>query len=293
MCAAKTSCEPDPRIYGYRDARQYVGDLCEWKRQQERGFSFRKLAQRSGMNSPNYVQKFIAGDRNLSPVTGAHLAMALDLDDDGQEFFLILLKLTQTANPDERKQVYANLLEAAIRHGTGKIDAARLAYFSDWFIPVVHAMASLQEFVPDATWICERISPRISADEARKALSVLSELEILVFRGPVDFELREPRLETDDGLRSIWIREYHRSMINLSLRAIDLWSPEQRTTSALTVTVPTEAIGMTLQWVDDFRKQLFDRIMALQSEMTGVPGEVVQYNFQVFPLSEQKGSRES
>lgn len=281
-----------PEIWGYRDARAFVGDLCAWKKQNESGFSFRKLSQLADLGSPNYVQTFLSGTRNLSRRTSPKLAEALLLSSDESRYFLLLLNLTQAIDPDEKRKWYLELLQEAVRHGTGTLDRARLDYFAEWYISVIHAMASLYTFRPDPEWIAERVVPRISTEEANRALRTLQQLDILEVTGN-RFVIYEQRLETEAGMKSIWIREYHRSMINLSLRALDLWTAEDRVTSAATVTVPRLAMREVLGWVDEYRQQIFARIMALQNEMKGVDGEVMQINFQAFAVTRNTANCES
>lgn len=286
----ETPSEPNlnsrPVLWEYRDARAFVAAACRWKATVDPDFSFRALARQAGFASPNYPQMFIRGLRNLRKESAESLAEALGLDPHEKAFFVLLTVFTQTDDPEKRRALFAELLHDAIRNGgTGTLDQARLAYFSHWYIPVVHAMASLADFRADPAAIAKRISPPVRRHEAEKALRTLCELGILELGSGGEVRVHEPRLETDPHLRGIWIREYHRAMIRLSLEALDHWPSDQRTVNALTVTVPHERKAWLLQHLDEIRRDLFTRLMAEQLTLDRVDGEVFQINFQVFPLT--------
>jgi uncharacterized protein (TIGR02147 family) len=147
-------------------------------------------------------------------------------------------------------------------------------------------MASLKGFRPDPEWIAPRVVPPIRPREAELALKTLKELGILLLGKDGTFEVQEPRLETEEGIRSIWIREYHRAMIRLAEASLDQWSPELRTTSAVTITVPRKKIQEVLQWIDRYRREIFERISLLIGEDVPVDGEVMQINFQGFLVTD-------
>ncbi|RMF17554.1 MAG: TIGR02147 family protein, partial [Candidatus Dadabacteria bacterium] len=121
---------------------------------------------------------------------------------------------------------------------------------------------------------------------AQRALDVLVHLGILVIEDDGTVRVEEPRLETDDIVRDLRIRRYHQAMIELSLASLDEFEPGARVTSALTVTVPHALAEKLLARVDGFRQELFDWLVREQVGMQGVDGDVMQVNFQAFPVTE-------
>jgi uncharacterized protein (TIGR02147 family) len=282
----KVLSPPPPSLWEYRDARRYLNDLIVWKKEVEGGFSFRRLAFLADLGSPNYIQMFLKGARNFKPQTARRVGEALGLKGKELDYFVVLIQFTQAEDEEERGRWYEELLRFLIRQGIGTIDAHRLNYFRYWYIPVIHAMASLKGFHPDPEWIAQKVVPPIRPREAELALQTLKELGILVLAKDGTFEVKEPRLETSEGIRSIWIREYHRAMIRLAEASLDQWSPELRTTSAVTITVPRKRISEILQWVDRYRREIFERISLLIGEEVPVDGEVMQINFQGFLVTD-------
>ncbi len=278
-----------PGIWEYRDARGFLADLCAWKQASERNFSFRKIARFADLGSPGYVQTYLDGKRNLKPDTAARIGAAVGLDDEEIEFFGILVQFTQAEETEARAAFFEQLVQRSLARGTGRLEAARLAYYTEWFIPVVHTMASLDGFLPDPDWIADRTSPRVNPRDARRALDVLQDLGMLEIRNGHAI-VTERVVAPDPELDSFLLREYQRSMIRLGERALDLLDRSERSINGFTVTVPASELDTVRAWAEETMSSLFYRILALQ-EGTRPVGEVVQCNLQVFALTRQDASR--
>ncbi|RMF19280.1 MAG: TIGR02147 family protein, partial [Candidatus Dadabacteria bacterium] len=188
-----------PPIWGFRDARECLAALIAARQRRDPSFSYRQLHRFAGIRTPNYAQLFISGKRNIREDTARKFAEGLSLSPEETEFFVALVRFTQSDDPDERTEYYRQVLELAARHGeTAKIDQARLDYFNEWYIPVIHAMASLKGFRADPVWIAARVRPKIRSFDAQRALDVLVHLGILVIEDDGTVRVEEPRLETDD-----------------------------------------------------------------------------------------------
>ena len=275
-----------PAIWTYRDARLYLRDAVDAHKRANAKFSYRQLSLEADLGSPNYIQAFLKGERQFKETTARSVARALRLDRSSADFFVLLVLFAQAGDQVERRQLYRAVLEASVKHGSGTIDLARLEYFSAWYVPVVHAMASLAGFSPDPDQIAKNIVPPIRKSEALKALEILSTLGILVVDPATGlFELREAELSTSADIRSVWIREYHLAMLRISDSALDRWSKEYRNVSSLTVTVAMEQIPWLVARIDQFRNELFAEILAGQSSDARVKGEVYQINLQAFPVT--------
>lgn len=277
----------DPtNIWAYRSARDFVRDRGEWLRESA-GLSWRQLGQAAGFGSPNYIQTWLQGKRNLKPANVAGLAQALQLDTAESERLVLLVQFEQAGSPAEAATWYEELLAHAQRHRrVDRIDLARLNYFSQPWIPVVHAMASLHGFQADSNWIASRIVPPIRPIEARQALDTLTTLGILDIGDDGRVTVREPRLETDDGTQSVLIRAWMRERVAAAVAAIDAWPRERRASSGFIATVPHELVPEVIARAEAFRQALFDWLMDQQRGRRDIEGEVMQVSVQAFPLTE-------
>lgn len=283
---------PKPVVWRYDDPRAYVRDACQWLREHDASFSLRRLCRHADFGSPSYIKMYVDGQRNLKADTAARLAEALGLGPSESAYFALLTEANQTDDPERQSRLKLELLRMAVRHGhTGALDAARIDYFSHWFVPVIHAMASLKGFQATPHWIAARMRPRIRSYDAKLALDILVELGLLAERDG-SYSLSEARLAVDPELQSPLIAEYLRQMLHKAEAAPEFWSRAERVNSALTVTVPNAQYRELLDRVEKFREQLYEEIMAAHPQNGPVSGQVVHLGFQVFKLTAVEADEE-
>lgn len=275
-----------PIVWSYKSPREFVRDRCDWLRTHDATFSLRRLCRHADFGSPSYVKMYVDGDRNLKPDSALRLAEALGLNATERAYFGLLVDADQHDDAETRDRLQLEMLRMAVRHGhTAALDAARLDYFSHWFVPVIHAMASLDGFQATPHWIAARVRPRIRSYDAKLALDVLVELGVLAERDGA-YSLSEARLAVDPAIQSPLIAEYLRRMLRLAEQAPEFWPREQRVNSALTVTVPDAFYATLLDRIERFREQLYEEIMAAHPQRAAVRGQVVHVGFQAFKLTD-------
>jgi uncharacterized protein (TIGR02147 family) len=87
----------------------------------------------------------------------------------------------------------------------------------------------------------------------------------------------------------VHIVAYHRAMVQRAMDAIDLVPADERDISSLTLCLGEAGLRAFKERVQRFRKELLEL-----SELEPNPEQVVQINFQLFPLSQRRkkgGSR--
>lgn len=278
-----------PDIWAARSARAFVRALVEARRGGPAPLSFRALARAAGFGSPNYVQTWLDGQRNLKPGNIDALATALGLGVSEREHFALLVRFEQAEDEQLQAQALREVVEHAARHRRiDPLEHARFTYFSAWYVPVVHAMASLVDFRPDPNWIAARIAPPIRPAEARSALRTLHTLGIFV-TDEGGFRITTPRLASDDRVQSALIRHWLQQRIRAADQAMDLFAPGERTTPAFLATVPSELVPELHRRVDAFRQELFAWLMDSQAGTKGIDGEVFQFSAQLFPVTRSDG----
>lgn len=168
------------------------------------------------------------------------------------------------------------------------LDEARDAYHDHWYIPAIRELAGTERFRADPSWIAQVLRPRITPNRAEEALATLEKLALLA---------RDPRgiprpvsvqVTTELEPRSAHIAAFHRTMIGRALEAIDTIGRTERDISSITLGVDESGLTGLKRRIQQIREELLDEFDAGRD---GV--QVVQVNFQLFPLSEQieKGKR--
>jgi uncharacterized protein (TIGR02147 family) len=270
----------DIDVFAYLDFRAFLRDYYNARKASARGFSYRSFSRRAGLKSPNYLKLVVDGERNLSADMAARFATACGLKGDEARYFVDLVAFGQSATLAERNLHYARLTGFQRYRNAHKLDLAHAAYYSAWYMPAIRELAARADFRGEPAWISAQLMPPISQSEAARALDTLLELGLLVREQDGTLRQADALLSTGPETRGLHIASYHRTMMQCAMDAIDLVPPHQRDISSLTLCLGETGLRAFKERIQRFRKELLE-LSALEQD----PEQVVQINFQLFPLS--------
>ena len=267
-------------VYAYLDYRAFLRDYYHAKKAASRGFSYRSFSKRAGVSSPNYLKLVIEGTRSLSPKMAERFAAAAGLDSEAGRYFVNLVGFNQAKSSPERAQFYAKLTGFQRYRQAHKLDIAHAAYYSDWFMPAIRELAASPHFREDPEWIADQLVPPIAPVQARRAVETLIDLGLLVRDAAGKLTQADALLSTGPQTRGLHIAAFHRAMTQRALESIDLVPAAERDISSLTLGVGRNGLKALKERLQAFRRELLE-LSALEAE----PEQVIQLNFQLFPLS--------
>lgn len=246
--------------------------------------SFRTFSRRAGLRSPNYLKLVMDGRRNLSVRTAPAFARACGLDAERAAYFVDLVAFNQARTPSERQEAYERLARHRRYREIRRLDVEQAAYHAHWWIPAIRELAARRDFQADPAWIARQLVPSIRKDQAARALDVLVRLGMLV-RDETDgrWKQAEPLLTTGPETRGVHIARYHRVMLERAAHAIDLFGPDDRDVSSLTLCVGPGGLRALKERLASLRRELLE-----WSALEPDPEQVVQLGFQLFPLSRRR-----
>lgn len=249
-------------------------------KQTRRGFSYRSFSRRAKLGSPNHLKRVIDGDRNLTLEMAGRFAETIGLEGEAADYFLQLVRLGQASSSIDRSHAFAKLTSFRAFRRTRKLDVAQGDYHSTWYIPAVRELAGRRDFLSDPTWIAQRLLPPIKPSEANAALDTLLQLGLLRREDDGRIVQSEPLVSTGPEMHTLHVANYHRTMMHRAAESIDLVPSEARDISALTLLVSRGGLKRLKEKVQRFRRELLEDTVADTDAR-----QVVQLNFQLFPLS--------
>lgn len=267
-------------VFGYLDYRVFLREFYEAKKAKSRAFSYRSFSKRAGVASPNYLKLVIEGQRSLSAKMAERFAHACGLDADASRYFSHLVAFNQAKTSSERAQHYGKLTSFQSYRSAHKLEIAHAAYYSDWYMPAIRELAASRDFKDDPEWIADQLIPSITPLQAARALETLIELGLLVRDGEGALVQADALLSTGAETRGLHIAAFHRAMTQRAIESIDLVPAPERDISSLTLCLSRGGLKAFKERVQRFRRELLE-LSALESD----PEQVVQINFQLFPLS--------
>ncbi len=270
----------DLEVYDYLDHRAFLRDFY-LEQKGKRPFSFRKFSQEAGLKSPNYPKLVIDGQRNLSDAMARQFAKALKLSGESRDYFLELVRFNQATTPAARDEAYAKLTGFHRYHAGRTLEQAHAAYHATWYLPAIRELAAARAFKSDPAWIAAHMKPRITRLEAKQALDILLELGLLVRNDRGELKQGQAVVSTGPETQGLHIANYHREMIGRARLAIDEHRAGERDISSLTLCVGEEGLRLIKERIQRFRRELVELAV-----LEDAPRQVIQVNFQLFPLSE-------
>jgi uncharacterized protein (TIGR02147 family) len=265
-------------VFRYHDYRAFLAAYYEHKKPQ--GFSYRAFATAAGLGAPNYLQLVIQGRRNLTGDMARRCAETCGLGQDAADYFVTLVAFNQASDNQERNRHYEKLSGFRRYRRAQKLELSEAAYHSRGYLPAIRELALSASFREDPEWIAERLWPPIKPRVARQALFNLLVLGLLE-RGP-DGLLRQSTSVVSTGPETVGmhITNYHAEMMQRATAAMTLVPARERDISSLTLCLGSGRIARLKERIQAFRRELLEL-----AEGDGQPSQVVQVNFQLFPLS--------
>ena len=270
-----------PDIFDYLDYRRYLKEMFEYLKRKDKKFSFRYFAQKSGFASPNFIQLVFDGKRNLSLTSLSKIAKGFGLKKKEREFFEILVFMNQAKTHEDKNHYYQKLMAIKGPSGVRHLDKASYEYFSRWYYPVIREVIRFKGGAMGEAEIARHLSPPISMTQAIKALELLTELNLIRKNGQGVWEATDTVVTTGPEVESLVIANFHREMITMAKEAIERFPREKRDITALTLSINEGSIPELKKRIALFRKELLQFACSEKAS-----NQVVQINFQLFPLTE-------
>lgn len=267
-----------PNYLNYLEYRSYLKDFILYLQGQNSKYSFRWIAKKAEMSSPQLISMILNGQRSLTESVGTLLAHALNLTTDEESYLKLLIRIEQAKSFEQQSEL---IQELKIKFKDGDFKALaenELSYIKNWYLPVLREMVRLKDFVPDTAMIANQLG--ISEVEAFEAWETLLSLEkVKPSSDGKSFFRNEPSLKVSDFVAPMLMAQFHFQMLEKSFQAIKLPRPERH--------FETLTFSFNETQIDEIKKliqQVFRKI-DIVSEESSNPNVVYQVNAQLFKIT--------
>lgn len=269
-----------PSIFAYTNYRQFLSDHFEEVKGKNPGFSYRAFCRIAGFTSPNYIRMIVLGTRNLSPKAIAKVAKGLKLNKKQTAFFENLVHFNQSQTHEDKVKHYERLCFFKAYQDIKSLDHKGYLYFSRWYFPVIREMTQMEGFREDPRWIANNLCPAILEDEAREALKILRELELVAYDENKRLRPVDKNVTTVDEVSGLSLMSFHREMIAMARASLENTPQDFRDISSVTVGIDKETFHHTKERLRELRQDL-----NLNLSQSSKVEAVYQLNLQFFNLS--------
>jgi uncharacterized protein (TIGR02147 family) len=269
----------EPDVFNFLDYREYLRAYYTHAKQQ-RGLSYRAFSKRAKLQSPNYLKMVIDGERNLTKKMARRFAVACGLQDEAALYFQLLVGFNQARTVDERNRWYRRLKRNRRYQDVHFLDLAYDVYHSHWYLPAIRELVASVGFREDYAWIARRLAPPIKPREAEMAVETLLQLGLLERDKQGRLRRKDATVSTGPEVYSLHLANYHRTMLSHATSSLDRIDADQRDISSVTLCLDESGINRVKRALQRFRRELLEI-----DELEERPKQVIQVNFQLFPLT--------
>lgn len=273
-----------PVVTRFTDYRAYLRAMIAWSKEHRRGFSYRSFAKKAGFSSPSFLKLVADGQRRLSPESVERVAQGLGLERREVEAFEALVEMGQAESDSRRNRAYARIAKMAQRDPVKKLEVDQYEAYSRWQTMVVRELAQLPDFDEDPERLAKRMRFKTKPDEIRRGIDNLERLGLLVRGEDGRLEPAEKNLTSGPEVRSLAIRNFHRSMLQRAVEALDTVPLAERNVSGVTVALNPRQYQRVIELVMTLRRE----VLAVAEDVQ--PGDeapqIHQLSFALFPLTQ-------
>jgi uncharacterized protein (TIGR02147 family) len=269
-------------IFKYIDYRKYLADFYQDKKKTTRHFSYRYFAQRADIKSPVFLKQLIDGERNLTRKMIDKFIPALNLNKKEGLYFKNLVLFNQAKNASEKQESYSIMLSMMNYIPEHQLSSSHYTYFDKWYNSVIRELVCLYDFKDDFDLIATTVKPRITANEAKKAVQVLLRLNLIVKQSDGTYRQRDMAITSNDEMVALARRSFNSEMLLLAQNANQTLSQTERNISGITMGISRACYDVLLEEMAAFKERV--KAIVYQDEKST---RVYQLSLQLFPLSEE------
>lgn len=268
-----------PDILQYTNYRVYLHDYYAYRKATSAVFSLRFFAQKAGLSSHAHLKLVMDGKRNITKGTVVKMIQGLGLSEDRATYFENLVFFNQAKTDEEKSFYYKKLVKTTSGSRLNKLSEAQFRIFTEWYHTVIREMVELRGFNPAPEWVSRHLNGNVSPVQVSESLKLLTSLGLLS-KTANGYRQTNSLLTTDDEVRDLLVKEYHRQMIDAAKASLVDVPAEDRDISAVSFAIRRKDFPALKKHLQLMRKELLDF-----SSEAGTGEEVVQVNIQLFPLT--------
>lgn len=272
-------------VFDYTDYRKYLEDYYEAKKKDNPNYSYQVMAEKAGFNNRGFVFNIVKGNKNLSKSNCFRISQALGHNKYEADYLENLVAFNKARSLKERNYFFEKISQMKDRR-TGYTEAQVIRqeqydFYSKWYHSAVRSIIDMYGFKGDYQWLAKMLTPSITAKQARDSVKLLLKLGIICKQSNGAYTITDKSITTGQEIVGLAIANFHIACTDLAKKAIHDLPRDQRNATGLTLGISRKAYERICEETLEFQK----KIMAIADSDENAD-QVYQYNFHLFPISE-------
>lgn len=266
------------QIFEYTDYREWLRDAFDDFKQRKTVISWRYMAMKMGAD-PGNLLRVSQGKIHLSTALIEPAAQFFELDEKETAYWTEMVFFGRAKTDNEALQHYERM--QALKGVSLKLLAKKeLEFYRHWYYNAIRSIIGICRFKDDYQGLAECCTPQITEEEARSAVELLHDLNMISTDRDGFWKVNDMFVSTGGNWRSAAVRQFQKDTIALAGESLGRHAPHLRDISTVTMTFDMDDIQLIREKINEFRTDL----LRLSQEGDG-DNTVFQLNIQLFPLA--------
>ncbi len=270
-------------IKKYFDYRDFLHDYYISKKEVNAHFSLRYFGSKISID-PSHLVKIFQHQRHIGNASIEKIIDHCGFNGSDAEYFANLVRFNKAKTSHDSKLYYEKMLSVK-GVGAHALEKHQYEYYTKWYHSAILTLLDFYPFTNDYAALAAKLSPPITEYKARKSIELLHKLGLIKKREENSdvrkgsWELTHKIITT--GQRSLAVRSFQESTIELAKESIERHAPEKRNISTVTITIAEKNLDRVNEIITQARENILK--LAFDEEH---PDKVYQLNIQLFPLTQ-------
>lgn len=265
-------------IFDFQNYSQYLLAAGRSRTRAPRGLTYSQWARQLRYRSPRGIAMVLQGKRLPSPDMVQRLSRYLSHSEAEHRYLEVLV----AREKEKRKGNSAEALEQELwrinpkSNGTRTVEPEDFVQMRKWHFYPIKQLIDTAGFREDVLWIRRRLRNKVSVEEIRETLRVLSELGLTRRDAKGRLRTTGVSLNSPTDFPFAALREHHRGLVQRGIESMEEQAPTAREFGTLTLRASPEEIPRIKEAIRHFINQFDKTFENLDSE------HVFQLNIQFF-----------
>ena len=272
-------------IFEYTDYREWIRDAFDDFKQRKTVISWRYMAMKLGAD-PGNLLRVSQGKIHLTLSLVKPMAEFFELNEKETAYWTELVCFGRAKTDAEALNHYEKM-QVLKGIPLKRLAKKELEFYRHWYCNSIRSIIGICKFKDDYEGLAESCTPPISVDEAKSAVKLLYDLNMISRDRDGYWKVNDTFVSTGGNWRSEAVRTFQKETIRLAGESLERHNPPQRDISTVTMTFNMDDIALIREKIKEFRSEL----LRMSQEGDG-DDTVFQLNVQLFPIGLAKKLQE-
>lgn len=268
--------------FQFLDYREYLTAFFESKKAKSPWYSYKVFGDGVGLDQ-SQVFRILQKNLHISKRALPRFIEYLKLDEKEAQYFEKLVELGRARRESDTRRLFAEAL--ALKGATSRdLKADQYELYACWYHSAVRTLLGFVRIRDDYAALGAMVSPPISADEAKNAVTLLSRLGLAVRDAEGFWKLSDLTLRAGGAaLQAKRVRAYQAESMKLAMQSLEIHDKSKRDVNVMNMALDESAFRDCLAILENARDEIRARVEKVHS-----PDRVMRLATAFFPVAFSK-----